>query len=296
MKKSLRQLLLGVLAVVMVLLLCVTAFAEDESQERKLSMNTEVISIINSQLSDSEKAALKDADISELVIDNQNMPVVPVIRVFNELFFAEIGEPLDTLLATVKSYGDEAKFTEYVVLDSTPYLIRMHRSAPDSKVSVGMISYTSTVPRYIADIMMLSEFPDIRNGCKLEGVYCFDATTSHQGSAVYLKTDMGVYVKYYEDLTSEALVFSEEEFRVRATAYYNYLISHENNYNENGEALGGNKVSFASFTRSNHANLSKKTENLIPIVILLVSSISLVIGILAVLTIKRKKLYAKDKK
>jgi hypothetical protein len=241
-------------------------------------MSAKVALIINSQLSDSEKAELKNAGATE----DLNISDIPVIKIFNELFCQEIGEPFDTLLAAANSYSDQAQFTDYAVLDSTPYPIRMLHGNQDLTMSVGKIDYTSTVPKYITDIMALSDRLVAENGseCKLEGVYCFDASAIHQGIAVYLKTDKGVYVNYYEDLTSEAQYFTEEEFRIQAGAYYNYLKSDENNYNENGEALGGNKESFASFTQSDRASLSKEAKNRVPIVILLISGISLAIGVL----------------
>ena len=59
------------ISIVLVALLCVNAFAENETQDKKWNMDTSVVSLINGQLSNAEISVLKASGISELVADGQ---------------------------------------------------------------------------------------------------------------------------------------------------------------------------------------------------------------------------------
>lgn len=87
------------------------------------------------------------------------------------------------------------------------------------------------------------------NIVKVNNIFCFDSLNSHTGAAVYLITDNGVFVKYYEQSTSEAVCYSEEDFRLFMSEYYHFLTSCEHNYNENGEPLGGETPSLTAYLR-----------------------------------------------
>lgn len=256
--KFVKQSIMILISFVMVALLCVNAFADNETQDKEFIMDTNIISIINGQLSDTEISALKASGIPELAADEQFRSESPVLKIFNELFSPQVGEPLETRLAEAEAMNSKASYTNYIILNATPYMIRMMHNDTDKNVSIDRECYASAIPTYISDIMALSKIFVTEKNCVLEGIYCFDADTSHQGIAVYLKTDIGVYVRYYENSTSEAILFTEDEFRFKAGAYYNYLTSYENNYNENGEALGGGSISFLSFIQN-----STNTDNAI---------------------------------
>lgn len=245
-----RQLTMILISFVLAALLCVNAFAENETQDKEWNMDTSVVSLINGQLSNAEISALKASGIPELVADGQFRSEYPVLKIYHELFTPKVGEPLETRLAEAEADYTQANYTDYVQLNTKPYLIRMMNQNSNISVFIDRERYSSTIPTYIADIMELSETFMTEDTCVLEGIYCFDAETSHQGIAVYLKTNKGVYVRYYENSLSEAKLFTEADFRTWAGSYYQYLISDENNYNENGEAVGGGGMSFLSFMQN----------------------------------------------
>ena len=106
--------------------------------------------------------------------------------------------------------------------------------------------------------------------CKIENIYCFDSTTSIFGASVYIKTDKGVFVKYYEYAHSQGVVFTETEFRKAAAEYYAFISSYENNYDENGEGLGGT-ITFAEFLNSGaHGQTPETGSGLAPVYIVLI--------------------------
>lgn len=226
----------------------VNTFADNEIRDGESIMDTKIISIINGQLSDEEISALKTTGIPELALNEQSGSKTSVLRIYNEVFSPNVGEPLETRLA--EDANEKASFTDYVKLNAAPYVIRMMHDDVKTTASIDKERYASVIPTYISDITALSESFVTDENCAIEGIYCFDGDTSHQGIAVYLKTDKGVFVRYYETSTSEAILFTEEEFRLKGRAYYDYITSYGYNYNENGEALGGGSISFLTFIQN----------------------------------------------
>lgn len=278
--KIVKQSITILISFIMVTFLCINTFADTETKSKEFIMDTNIISIINSQLTDAELSELKASGIPELAADEQFRFKSPVLKIFNELFTPKVGEPLEMRLAEAEAINSKASYTNYVILNATPYMLRRMNNDTDQNVFIDKECYASAIPTYISDIMALSKNFFVEKDCMLEGIYCFDADTSHQGIAVYLKTDKGVYVKYYENSTSKAILFTEDEFRFKAGVYYNYLTSYENNYNENGEALGDGSISFLSFIQSLKSpdnDIDKtniyKVIGMIALVILLISGI-----------------------
>ena len=268
------------ISLIMIIVLCSNTYADTETKGKEFIMDTNIISIINSQLTDTEISELKDSGIPELAADEQFRSETPVLKIYNELFTSKVGEPLELRLAEAEAINSKASYTNYVILNAMPYMICRMNNDTNQNVFIDKECYASSIPTYISDIMALSKNFFVEKDCVLEGIYCFDADTSYQGIAVYLKTDQGVYVRYYENSTSEAILFTEDEFRFRAGAYYNYLTSYENNYNEKGEALGDGSMSFLSFIQNSKSidNAIDKTNiykgiGMIVLVILLISGI-----------------------
>ena len=268
------------ISLIMIIVLCSNTYADTETKGKEFIMDTNIISIINSQLTDTEISELKDSGIPELAADEQFRSETPVLKIYNELFTSKVGEPLELRLAEAEAINSKASYTNYVILNAMPYMICRMNNDTNQNFFIDKECYASSIPTYISDIMALSKNFFVEKDCVLEGIYCFDADTSYQGIAVYLKTDQGVYVRYYENSTSEAILFTEDEFRFRAGAYYNYLTSYENNYNEKGEALGDGSMSFLSFIQNSKSidNAIDKTNiykgiGMIVLVILLISGI-----------------------
>ncbi len=221
----------------------------DDAQSKETSMDADVVLLINNQLSEEEISIFKNSDNPNIEFDE--LSNYPILNVFNSPFYySQIGETLDILLSSVKEDSKKLHNSTYIALDDTPCLLKTFTK--DNKTTVSVIeSYQSSeIPNYILDIMALTKELTVVNKCNLQGVYCFDGSSSHQGCAVYLRTDKGVYVKYYESSASKAILFSENEFRAYASEYYEYLISYDNNYDEDGEPIVGGTKSFLSFVES----------------------------------------------
>ena len=111
-------------------------------------------------------------------------------------------------------------------MGDTPYMARIMHHSPGEVTALTFDKRynNSEIPTYVQDLSNPLKDIVTNQDCQLEGIYCFDANSSHQGTAVYIKTNQGVYVKFYENTTSSAKVFSEEEFRNMADAYYEYSL------------------------------------------------------------------------
>ena len=94
---------------------------------------------------------------------------------------------------------------------------------------------------YAKDIANLSVQTEILGKqCKISQIVGFDEGHSHKGTAIYVVTDQGIFVRYYPDYISEGVWLTEQDYQTYAKAFYEYTTSYEYNYNENGEALNGN--------------------------------------------------------
>ena len=107
---------------------------------------------------------------------------------------------------------------------------------------------------FVNDICNMSVDTEILGEqCEISNIYCFNGVSSHKGVAVHFVTDKGVFVKYYENYQTEGVWFSGEDYREYAEGYYNYSISPENNYSENGGLVGGTET-FLSYIKNIHGN------------------------------------------
>lgn len=218
-------------------------------KEEKNVMDKNVTGIVNAQLSEMERSAFQTSGLPGMTIDKSTDFEFPILKVYNELFNSTVGKKLEERLIDSNAQCSEETFTDYIIMGDTPYMARIMHHSPGEVTALTFDKRynNSEIPTYVQDLSNPLKDIVTNQDCQLEGIYCFDANSSHQGTAVYIKTNQGVYVKFYENTTSSAKVFSEEEFRNMADAYYEYLTSYEHNNNEKGEALGGNNISFLSF-------------------------------------------------
>ena len=151
---------------------------------------------------------------------------------------------------------------------------------------IGVSASYNQAPRYIKDIQNLKSTETIDEQThEIKGIYCFDGSSSYMGTLIYLQTNKGTYVKYYEYPDSEPLLFPENKFIEYGTAYYQYLISYENNYNEFGESLFGGALTFASFIDDYLNNSKAEKQNIQPkIIVITVIGISIITGALIITT------------
>ncbi len=250
MKKTIKYLLLIVILLVIILSLAINISANNitEYDDEDTTVDSEFASILNSQLTDYEISALNSCGIPELAIDEEYRSKHPIIARLGTVFsFHQVGEGFDCLLDAAQESNNKMAYKDYIALSDKPYFVSIYDKDGKPIAEAVYDYYDSGVPTYISDIMGFSNGLPIEEECRLEGIYCFDGETSHQGIAVYLLTDKGIYVEYYKNSTSKGVLFSEEDFRAKAAEYYAYLVSYENNYNEKGEPIGGGTVDFLTF-------------------------------------------------
>ena len=239
------------------------AFAETIS----IGMDEDIIGIISSQLTEQELSILTDESNYHPSFAGASLNGIPILRVHNYLYWEYSDKPLDELLAEAKRYEDSIRKYFYVVFDEEPYEVYVQNK--DGAISIWKAAlWPDNVRTFFTDIADLSSETVIDGkSCKILNIYCFDSTNSMGGATVYLRTDKGVFVKYYEDERSEGVLFTEAEFRKAAAEYYAYITSYEYNYDENGEGRSGTKISLIEFINSNSLG---QTQGLAPVFIVLI--------------------------
>jgi len=123
----------------------------------------------------------------------------------------------------------------------------------NGEMKIGMVTPFEVIPTYLTDIQNMDVNTEIcQTACTVEEIVCFNGLSSRDGVAVYLITDKGTFIKYYRNKTSNAVEFTEEDFKVYAKNYYEYITAYENNYNEKGEPINGGTVDFTDFIKTKY--------------------------------------------
>ena len=198
--------------------------------------------ILHDQLSqrESDELMIESHYQSPLTIDE--VKDRPILKIFNEIYWDGVGQPFDEYLNSARESENEAGsfVRDFVVFGDNLFRITLWEYDGQIRIAKRYDYDDSSIPTYLRDLLQADDTVTISgNTVKVKNIFCFDSLNSHTGAVVYLITDIGVYVKYYEQSTSEAVCYSEEDFRKIMSEYYQFLTSHENNYNENGEPLGG---------------------------------------------------------
>ena len=131
---------------------------------------------------------------------------------------------------------------DYMVLDEMPVRICKLTTREEYHSPV-----FDEIPVYISDIMNGSvKQAFCGDEYTIKNLICFDSASSLKGVIVYYITDGGVFVRYYENYTSQAVEFAFEKFQPYAEAYHEITTSYEYNYDENGSPKTGG-ISFIDF-------------------------------------------------
>ena len=261
-----RIVLLLITAVFIIATIPLAVFADDTRHD----MDEEIADIIDSRLTEAERVLLSDGSKYSDSLKDVTLDGLPILKVY-QLHWEYSDKPLDELVAAVDKSDGKLKASFYVVFDEDPYKICVLKK-DDGSVLIGKTGALSdTTPTFFTDIKNLSgEMVFEGESCKIENIYCFDSTTSFFGASVYIKTDKGVFVKYYEYEQSQGVVFTETEFRKAAAEYSAFISSYEYNYDENGEGLNGT-LSFAEFLNSGvHGQKPETGSSLTPVYIVLI--------------------------
>ena len=225
------------------------------------SMDTNLVAVLRDQLSDEEISTLSTKDYYDMSIDDSFLNY-PILRCFSDIYFNFTGGSGTDYIKESKNADDQLSFTDYIVLSESPYSISVIKKS-DGDIVIGQSSASfELVPSYISRLYRLSDVI-IYDGEEyiIENLFLFDATNSYMGAVLYYETSRGALVEYYENATSDAIITKEEEFLKIAHSYYQYISSYENNYNAEGEPVGGSRTLFSNYVKDHIGNSDNKEAN-----------------------------------
>ena len=214
--------------------------------------NNIIVEILSNQLSQQEFAELTNDNNYDSSVKKEIIVGNPILRIHSEIYWSLSDNSLDDLLSNVQKIESDAKYSDYIVFADNIIKIRLMKY-DNGTIKIGKVcEYTDiSLPIFIKEICDITDLIDINGDiCKVENVYYFDATSSYQGAVLYLKTDKGVFVKYFEDKFSEGKIYTEEEFATKSAEYYQFISSNKNNYNEEGEPVGGGRTTFIEYQKT----------------------------------------------
>lgn len=222
-------------------------------------MDEDIVGVLDSQLTEQELSVLTDESNYYYSLSGASFDGAPMLRVYNSVFWEYSHKPLDELLAEAERVESARDYSFYAVFDGDPIKICVSKKDDGTVMIYKAAVLTDDIATFFTDIADLSGVTELGGvSCTMQNIYCFDSTHSYLGATVYLKTDKGVFVKYYDDERSQGVLFTESEFRKYAEEYHAYLISYEHNYDEDGNPLVGNP-SFCEFLESRAGAQTPKT-------------------------------------
>ena len=297
-----KKIVLLAISVLLLFSLVTPVFAATQNTGTEdVTMNKTVASIIKNQLTDEEWSDLRNTRKYDDSMKGKRISDQVVLRTYLLLPWNNADKSLPEIISLEEEYFNQyasAHFPlRYLVLDKTPYIAKVTRG--DKNISVSD-DFSSAVPSYVKDILMLQDHFQIDGeNCTLRGIYCFDDSTSHvsRETLVYLDTDKGVFVRYYPDVSSEGVLYSDEEFAQNAVRYYEYRTSR---WNE--EMTVGRGYAFFEYLRDNEIELKQlaleqdepvpapKTNWVVPVIAVAV----IVCGTVALLLIRHKRRKSTD--
>lgn len=211
--------------------------------------NANVNAFASTPLSDAELSVLLNTSYYHTDMEGITVAGKPIIKVYNYAYW----ELSNTSFENIIFQADQSERMDYVILGNEP--IRISKVLWQDEILI--YRYPKSISNFIVE-NIFSNVELFGKQCTVSEIYIFDETHSHAGAFVYLITDQGNFVKYYETALSSAVVFTEEMFLDYAASYYQYVSSYEYNYDENGAPKGGGTVSFLSYIEHNASN---NTEN-----------------------------------
>ncbi len=230
------------------------------------------LSVIPQQLSQEERAVLLNQENHTATMQGIDLEKAVIWRTYNVSYWQYAHLPLDDLLTKVKSLPKRAQ-TNYWILAESPVAVCTFQK--DGTTTVNVMKTDDGIPQYVTDILNMKE-TEVFQGkvCHITGIYCFDNSASQGGTIVYIATDNGTYVKYYEWATSDAMLLSEGDFQTLGKAYYKQSTSHGNNFSLSGAPLNGT-TTFSDFVEHYDEYVKQKQTLWITIgVIVLITAVT----------------------
>ncbi len=205
-----------------------------------------LLSISNKQLTPEEKSALSNIEAYDDTLKDVDLKDIPIIKLYRVMHWEYAEYSLQSMVELSEKEEKNNFSTDYIVFDRNQPYIASKSNIKDSRYTITKKQIGSYIPVFIKDILDLPDALTSDMGEDVLEIYCFDCTSVLDGVTVYIKTDKGVFIKYYRDYYYAGVTFSEEEFRPLAVAFNKYKGSDENNYDEKGNPLGGT-TDFLSF-------------------------------------------------
>ena len=209
-------------------------------------VSTEWYGILNKHITEDELVTLNNAELYNGTMEGIVIGDKPIVKVYNNVPWETAHLPLaDIVQNTYEQAEHRNGVFDYFILSDEIVRVQIYQN--DGAVIVCRSPRRPTA--YATDISNMSTDMEISGiQCRINDIYCFDGFSSMAGALVYLVTDKGVYVRYYESSASEGSIwYTEEEFRKYAEAYYEYISSYEHNYDEDGNALNGVITHFSTY-------------------------------------------------
>lgn len=143
--------------------------------------------------------------------------------------------------------NDIGAMMSYIVLDEEPYIAVVNTSK-DSKITVDKKEYGKS-KTYVDDILASAVYdtPIAAKDIGFTDVICFDYERGILGTVVYYLNGDNTIVMCYSDHSSEGVAYTLADFQKYGTAYYNYISSDEYMYDEEGNRLYGQNISFNTY-------------------------------------------------
>ena len=132
----------------------------------------------------------------------------------------------------------------YVVIDELPYFAEVTR-----KGEIKRHDFYKRTPSFVTDILESNvyELASVPDDVVFKDILYFETAKLPFSAVVYYISDENTVALCYDHLYGEATAFSLEDIQKYGPAYWNYLGSYENNYNEDGRPLGGNSIYFSHY-------------------------------------------------
>lgn len=213
-KSDVRKYISIILCVILCFLTCAESVAADTEEETLLGL---LPKLHNSD----ENGCAIDSDLLSDEWKDYSFADSPVLTVFYMEGWADVA---DSDLDDRVNKARQNNKLEYYVLGDAVYRMSEKFMKPLP---------VDTVPTYISDIMNGSTRQIfLGQEAVVENVICFDGL--HHGMAVYYRTDVGIFVRYYADAYSAAVEFSFQDFQNYAAGLASFLSSREYEFIGNG--------------------------------------------------------------
>ena len=259
-------------------------------------LNPDVVKIFDNQLSQEEREILTDTNNYEnSVADKETLVKSTFLKIHPGPCWDLADYSFDTFMQNVRTYEQKLSFSDYLAFGNE--LTRICVITHEEKTSIGKRPDQDGLPVYYQDMINLSDNISIQDhSYTVKGIFCIDGVSSYAGFTTYYLTSGGIYVKYYADDKSQGAIYPYDDFVNFSIEYNKYLTSWENNYNEDGEPVGGDPLPFAEFVKDQEKLtisspvLDEQPSSIKPWMIIAISfAVCIVIAIPLVFLLRRRR-------